>query len=29
MRLVLIGVAILALAYGQPVPGAPEVTESN
>nr|NP_001189207.1 uncharacterized protein Dmel_CG42759 [Drosophila melanogaster]ADV37298.1 uncharacterized protein Dmel_CG42759 [Drosophila melanogaster] len=29
MRLVLIGVAILALAYGQPVPGAPEVTENS
>ncbi|KQS39343.1 uncharacterized protein LOC26526234 [Drosophila erecta] len=29
MRLVLIGLAILALAYGQPVPGAPEVIENK
>ncbi|KRK03331.1 uncharacterized protein LOC26535462 [Drosophila yakuba] len=28
MRLILIGLAILALAYGQPVPEVPEVVEN-
>ncbi|XP_043653333.1 uncharacterized protein LOC122620097 [Drosophila teissieri] len=29
MRLILIGLAILALAYAQPVPEAPEVIENS